>query len=492
VRRGAGLAVSAAAGIAAGVVVVAVGLLWDRPGGLRPRPTVIVNTDRPGLSAHNSPAVARHPTRPGTVVVADRIDLPRFGCSVSVSSTDGASWRPLPLPLPAEAPNCFAPDVAFDADGELLVLYTATGGRFNQPLGVWLQRYQGEAPSGPAVRVAGPVAFHARLAVAGRRAAVAWVQASPGAAERPLGWEAGPNPILLARSDDGGRTFSGPVTVSEPERRVVQPSVLLGAGDDVVVGALDLGDDVDDYEARHMGQGGAPSDARWRVVAWRSTGGRPFGPAAVVADDLVPPARIIVNLAPAPGFARDPGTGRLYATWDAGRGDGRDVSLSRSDDGGTTWSPAVAVAPGPGAQHLPAVDVAPGGRVDVAFYDRRRDPGDVMAEAVLATSGDGGRTFATTTVSDRAFDTRIGFGGFQGIPLLGSHLAVLSGTDQALAFWSDTSGGTETTGNQDLAVGGVEVSGAGGLRWALVVAGAALALAGLVAGVAARAAVKPG
>lgn len=472
-RAGAALAV-------AGIAVLALGLLWVRPVSLRPGDIVVVNADRPGLSAHNSPEVARHPSRPGVVAVADRIDLPRFGCSVSLSTTGGASWRSVPLPLPAEAPNCFAPDVGFDGDGELLVLYTATGGRFNQPLGVWLQRYRGEAPSGPAVPVAGPVAFHARMAVRDRRVAVAWVQAAPGAGERPLGWEAAPNPVVLSRSDDGGRTFATPVTVSELDRRVVQPSVLLGPGDEVVVGALDLGDDVDDYEARHLGQGGPPSEARWRIVTWRSADATRFGPATVVAGDLVPPSRIIVNLAPAPGFTRDPGTGRLYATWDAGRGDGRDVFVARSDDGGGTWSPAVAVAPGPGGQYLPAVDVAPGGRVDVLFYDRRRDPEDVMAEAVLATSGDGGRTFATTTVSDRAFDSRIGFGGFQGIPLLGSRVAVLSSADQALAFWSDTSAGTETTGNQDLAVAPVGISDAAQRpRWALVAAGVAVALAGL-------------
>jgi len=471
----------------AGVTVAAVGLFRERAVSLQPRATVIVNTDRPGLSAHNSPAVARHPSRPGVVAMADRIDLPRFGCSVSLSATGGATWRSVPLPLPPEAPNCFSPDVGFDGDGELLVLYTATGGRFNQPLGVWLQRYQGDAPSGPAVAVAGPVAFHARMAVRDRRVAVAWVQATPGAAARPLGWEAAPNPVVLSRSDDGGRTFSPPVPVSEPDRRVVQPSVLLGAGDEVVVGALDLGDDADDYEARHLGQGGPPAEARWRIVAWRSADGTRFAPPTVVAGELVPPTRIIVNLAPAPGFARDAATGRLYATWDAGRGDGRDVFVARSDDGGDTWSPPVAVAPGPRAQHLPAVDVAPGGRVDVVFYDRRRDPGDVMAEAVLATSGDGGRRFTTTTVSDRAFDSRIGFGGFQGIPLLGSHLAVLSSDDRALAFWSDTSGGTQTTGNQDLAVAAVEVGEADERpRWAAVAMGAALVLAGAVVGVARR------
>lgn len=474
-RRAAGLAL-----VLVGLVAAVVGL-QDRPAAIRPRPNVIVNTDRPGLNAHNSPAVARHPSRPGVVAVADRIDTPRFGCSVALSATGGASWRSVPLPLAPGAPNCFSPDVGFDADGELLVLYTATGGRFNQPLGVWLQRYQGDVASGPPVQVAGPVAFHARLGVRDRRVAVVWVQATPGAAERPLGWEAARSPVMLARSGDGGRTFGPPVTVSEPARRVVQPRLVMGDADEVLVGALDLGDDVDNYEARHMGQGGPPPEGRWRVVAWRSTdGGAHFGPGAAVSlEPLVIPGRIIVNLAPAPSFARDPRTGRVYATWDAGLGDGRDVFLARSDDGGVTWSGAARVAPGPRAQFLPAVDVAPDGRVDVLFYDRRRDPGDVMAEAVLATSDDGGSTFRAATVSDRSFDSRIGFGSFQGIPLLGSQVAVTSGVDGALAFWADTSAGNETTNIQDLASASVDIDGARGPRWALVAAAVAVVVAGV-------------
>jgi len=463
----------------AGAVLAAVGLR-DRPASIRPRPPVMVNTDRPGLNAHNSPAVARHPSRPEVVAVADRIDTPRFGCSVSMSTTGGATWRSVPLPLAADAPNCYFPDVAFGGDGELLVLYTATGGRFNQPVGVWLQRYRGEVPSGPALQVAGPVAFHARLAARDDRVAVAWVQATPEAAERPLGWEATPNPVVLARSDDAGRTFAAPVRVSEPGRRAVQPTVVLGDGEDVVVGALDLGDDVENYEARHLGQGGPPPEGGWRVVAWASAdGGTRFGPASVVSDALVIPGRIIVNLAPAPGFARHPATGRLYAVWDAGRGDDRDVYVARSDDGGRTWAPAERVAPGRGAQFLPAVDVSPDGRLDVLFYDRRRDPADVMAEAVLAISDDGGTTFATATVSDRRFDSRIGFGSFQGIPLLGSQVAVLSDADGVLAFWADTSTGDQTTGIQDLASAVVAVDPARGRRWPLVALGAALVVAGV-------------
>ena len=478
------------AGVAAGAVAVgmaglALVLLGARssPAGLHPGSPGFVNADRPGINAHNSPAVA---SSGNLIVLADRIDTPRFSCSVSVSTTAGVTWRPLPLPLPADAPNCHQPDVAFDGDGHLVVLYTATGGRFNQPVGVWLQRFDGETPAGPAVRVAPAEAFHARLAVDGARAWVSWVQAD-GAADKPLGFAPGPNFVMLARSGDGGRSFSAPVRVSEPARRAVQPTPVV-VGDRLVVGALDLGDDVSDDEALHGGQGGPPDDGHWQVVAWSSTdGGATFGPGVTVAGGLVIPQRIVVNLAPAPGFAADPAhRGRVYATWDAGRGDGRDVFLARSDDGGATWSPPLAVAARPRGQFLPAVAVAPDGRVDVVFYDRSADPADVMAQVTMASSSDGGRTFRTATVSDAPFDSRIGFGSLQGIPLLGSHLAVLSQPGRALAFWSDTGRGSIDTNVQDLATVSVEMGAVGRDRPVLLVPGALLLGLGGGLGVVAR------
>ena len=452
-------------------------------GGPSPGPVNFVNADRPGINAHNSPAAAVSPSNPATVVLADRIDTPRFSCSVSLSTSGGESWKQLSLPLPPEAPNCHQPDVAYDAAGRLFVLYTATAGRFNQPVGVWLQRFDGENPAGPPVRVAPAEAFHARLAVGPNGMWVTWIQA-PGAADRPLGFAPGPNPVMVARSSDGGATFAV-APLGDAGRRLVQPIPVV-AGDRLVVGALDLGGDAMDYEAQHGGQGGAPDPGPWSVVAWTSTdGGATFGPAVTVAGGLVPPARIIVNLAPAPGFAYDPGRHRLYATWDAGQGDARDVFLATSDDGGATWAPARAVAPRPRGQFLPDVAVAPGGRVDVLFYDRSRDPADARAEVALASSTDGGRTFRTATVSDAPFDSRIGFGGLQGIPVLGSRLAVLSSPGRALAFWSDTSRGTADTGVQDLAVAAVAEKAGGGRRPVLLVAGALLlGLGGGLGGVA--------
>jgi hypothetical protein len=472
----------ALAGVVAGLAGLALVVVGVRPGPARlaAGPVGYVNADRPGIDAHNSPSVAVSPADRSTIVVADRTDTPRFSCSVSVSTNAGETWRALPVPLPPEAPNCHQPDVAFRGDGILVLLYTATGGRFNQPVGVWLQLYGEDLlPEGQARRVAPAEAFQAHLAVQGTGGLwVSWVQAD-GAADRPLGFAPGSGAVMVARWSKDQDTFTT-VRVSEPGRRVVQPTPVV-AGDRLVVGALDLGPDALDYEAQHGGQGGAPDPGPWSVVAWDSTdGGATFGPAVTVAAGLVPPARIIVNLAPAPSFAYDADRHRLFAAWDAGVGDARDVFLARSDDGGMTWAPPVDVAPRPRGQFLPAVGVAPDGRVDVVFYDRRRDPADLRAEVTLASSSDGGRTFRTATVSDAPFDSRIGFGGLQGIPVLGSQLAVLSQPGRALALWSDTGRGTADTGVQDLAVASVDEKAGGGQRPVLVVAG--LLLLGLGGG----------
>ena len=475
---------TALAFLLAGVLLVVAGARPE-PARLSVPAGGVANSDRPGINAHNSPAVAVDPTRPAVVALADRIDSPRFSCSLSLSTTSGLTWKTVPFTLPPDAPNCFWPDVAYDGDGRLLLLYTATGGRFNQPLGVWLQRFDGEQVAGAPLKVAGAEAFHAHFAVAGERVVVAWIQTPPANAERPLGFEPGPNPLMVARSGNGGATFGPAVRVSGTER-VAHPSVVITPAGAVIVGALDYNDDVDDYEGRHDGRLGPPPSGTWRVLHWRSSdGGATFGPAPVVVADHVPvPQRIVIDLAPGPSFAADPDPARhrLYAAWDGGVGDARDVFVAASGDDGVTWSAPVRVGPHLRSQFLPAVGVTPDGRVDVVFYDRSADAKDVLAKAAVASSWDGGRTFSTGYASEDQFDTRIGNGSPQGVPQLGNQLAVLSTADTFLAFWADTSRGTIDSAVQDLAFASVKPHPRGGRSWPLLALGAALVVAAVAVG----------
>ena len=205
---------------------------------------------------------------------------------------------------------------------------------------------------------------------------------------------------------------------------------------------------------------------------WRSAdGGATFGPAATVAEGIVPPQRVLIDLAPAPAFALDAGRDRLYAAWETDR----DVVVSRSDDRGATWSPPRRLGPAAGGQFLPGVAVAPDGRVDVAYYDRSGDPGDVLAEVVLASSSDGGRSFASTVISDAPFDSIVG--SFNGDDvMLGSHVAVVAQAGTTTVVWPDTTRGNRTTNVVDIVSATVEVRPAAGARVPLVAGGLVLAL----------------
>ncbi|HJV08892.1 MAG TPA: sialidase family protein, partial [Acidimicrobiales bacterium] len=263
----------------------------------------------------------------------------------------------------------------------------------------------------------------------------------------------------------------------DPGRLAVQPTLLAGPGGQVVVGALDLGQDLDTYQTRHEGRSGPPPAGPWQVILWRSTdGGATFGPAITVAGSVVPSQRVLIDLAPAPAFALDPPRSRVYAAWETGR----DVMVARSDDAGASWSPPRRLGPSAGGQFLPGIDIAPDGRVDVAYYDRSRDPDDVLAEVVLASSTDGARSFVDTVISERPFDSQVG--SFNGDDvMLGSHTAVISRAEDAVVVWPDTTRGNRTTNIVDLVSARVEIGSASGARVPLVAGGALLALAGLVA-----------
>jgi len=426
-------------------------------------------TNAGDITANNSPSLAANPHRPGRLAVVNRIDQPNFSCALYISADDGGRWQPASLPFPTgeEAPpRCFAPDVAYGHEGTLYASFATLTGAGNTPHALWGARSVDDGASfGPPVRVAGPLAFGARLAAepADTGLWLTWVQAQD---VGNLLFPGTGYPIVASHSADGGRTWSAPVTVSSPSRaRVVAPVPVFAAGGlDVLY--LDHGNDVLDYNGAHEGRGGPPYGGEWSLVLARSEAGGAAWTETVVAPDVVPTERFVVFLPPRPALAVD---GRhVYVAFQDGRLGDADVRLWASTDGGRHFGPGHRVndtAEHDGtAQYLPQLAVAPDGRLDVLYYDRRSDPADVLNEASFQTSFDHGRTFTPrVALSRRSFDSRVGFGSFRGMPDLGSANALLSSDRSAVAIWTDTRAGA-LSGKQDLAVSTIRFRSAPALR----------------------------
>ncbi|HSH58200.1 MAG TPA: sialidase family protein [Acidimicrobiales bacterium] len=412
------------------------------------------------ISANNSPSLSRNPLDRANLAVANRIDTPSFSCALNVSFDDGATWAPTAIPFPAgeEAPpRCFAPDVAFGADGTLYASFVTLKGLGNTPNAAWTvsSRDGGRSLSSPAKAV-GPLTFQVRLVadpLQPNRLYLSWLQAS---ATATLGFPSVGNPINLARSDDGGASWSTPVRVSAPARqRVVAPSAAVGPRGELYVSYLHLGQDSLDYAGAHEGKGGEPYPGRWSLVLARSTDQGVSWQETVVDQQLVPTERFIVFFPPSPSMAVDARGGNVYVGFADGRRGDADVWVWASKDGGASFAAPTLVSEGTTAgtsQYLPKLAVAPDGRLDVVYYDRRSDPNNVMNEVSLQSSSDGAKTFGPRLrVSDAAFDSRIGFGSERGLPDLGSRLGLVSSERRALAVWADTRAGTEASNKQDLA-----------------------------------------
>ena len=388
--------------------------------------------------------------------MANRIDSPVFSCRLHESADGGATWSDVAIPMPdGEEPKCYAADAAFGKDGTLYVSFVTLKGLGNVPNAVWLTSARDTGRLEVPTRVVGPLAFQVRLVAdpgTPGRLYLSWLQAQ---ATGLLAFAETGNPVLVSRSDDGGRTWAEPVRVSGPGRlRVVAPSPAVGPDGTAYVLYLDLGDDRLDYAGAHEGRGGEPYAGRWKLVLSRSADRGATWTESVVEDAVVPTERFVVFLPPSPSVAVD-GRGTVYAAFTDGRLGDADVWLWRSGDGGAVWDRPVRVndtrRQDARSQYLPKITLAPDGRLDVVYYDRRRDPSNVNNDVSLQSSFDDGRTFtASLRLSDRSFSSQVGFGSERGMPDLGSRLGLVATDVRAMAVWPDTRAGTEASRKQDL------------------------------------------
>jgi len=296
--------------------------------------------------AHNSPELAVDPGDERFAALAYRQDNPAFSCGLRLSGDGGASWtdgQPL-AGLPEGVDHCYAPQVAFDADGTLYFLFVGLAGQGNTPQGVWLMTSddRGRTFTRPH-QVLGPGSYQVRLAIdrttgeAGRLHLV-WldVRGEPSTGGLPPTH----NPVVAAHSDDGGQTFTDPTTVSgSQQRRVVAPQVAVGDGA-VHVAYYDLKGDTRDYQ----GLEGPVWPDPWTVeVATSRDGGETFADPVVVDDRLKPAGRVtLIFTMPPPALATG-GDGRVYTGWHDARHGDADAFAARSADAARTWGEPVAL-----------------------------------------------------------------------------------------------------------------------------------------------------
>lgn len=137
--------------------------------------------------------------------------------------------------------------------------------------------------------------------------------------------------------------------------------------------------------------------------------------------------------------------GKVYFVWQDRRRDSSDVMIASSDTHGLTWSAPVRInddAAGKG-QYFPSLCVAPGGKVYVAWYDRREDPANYLLHFYGAKSTDGGATWTanerlSTAASDPKWSKHQ-----QGFTFIGDYTGTAcAGDGTAWSVWADTRKGT--------------------------------------------------
>ncbi len=120
-----------------------------------------------------------------------------------------------------------------------------------------------------------------------------------------------------------------------------------------------------------------------------------------------------------------------------------DIVMHRSTDGGNTWSAGIRVnqdALNNGKyQYFPALRVDEFGGVNVVYYDTRNIPTNDSAQVYVSRSIDGGNTWTDILVSDHKFKPKSISGlasGYQG-----DYIGITSGNNKVFPYWCDDATG---------------------------------------------------
>jgi len=174
---------------------------------------------------------------------------------------------------------------------------------------------------------------------------------------------AGAHPIVIARSSNGGATFSEPILVSQKgqDGSLRTQGSYIGVGSDGAV-----------YVAYRTFQTSNPDRQSVQIVKSVDCG-KHFGKAIAIGTISTPQAPGVAFRTPTFAFMANDDTNpnNVYVGYQNYAGD-YDIYVHRSTDGGLTWGSAVQVNEDPGAKHqvFPTFGVS-NGALHVAWYDFR-------------------------------------------------------------------------------------------------------------------------
>ena len=345
-------------------------------------------------------SIAINPANTGSVIAGSN-EIQRLPMRANYSTDGGATFTGVDLPLPPARTNKgfdfgSDPGIAFDSDGNayysyIVVFFGAGGGINGTEMAVarssdggatWTATFfnpqtgNGQFNDKPMITVDTGSAHHNRVYVA-------WDNATGSSSSDKNG-----NNVLLSYSDDGGLTFSTPVSVSGPFKGRTG-----GIGADPYVtsdGTLHVA--WQDYAHGTIDDATSPD------------GGLTFSPPHVIA--------------PVNGFEFDPAAQAsrgalvypscgsfqtaLYCSYMNGSDAATTVYVAKSTDGGSTWTSTPVPAGGDQFNQWLAVDPS-NGSVNVAYYDTGTH-GATSTLYTLARSTDGGATYSASAVANAPTD----------------------------------------------------------------------------------------
>ena len=210
-------------------------------------------------------------------------------------------------------------------------------------------------------------------------------------------------PTWFSKTIDGGKTWTGTRAIFDPG----QNSQTIG---NQIVVNRQTGTLYDFFELFQT-TGSPKFIPRGISVGFISSpdGGSTWSKPTIVSaqqtvNDFAPNGALLRTGAGLPSAAIDASNGDLYVVWEDARftgGTANQVVLSRSTDGGATWSaPALVSNPNSKPAFTPQVAVNSAGTVGVTYYDFRNPDGSTVGQPTdywFTSSTDHGATFGTET-----------------------------------------------------------------------------------------------